>query len=276
MTDVWVDGVVERISPEAPVPVFKETSRRECLGGMANMAANMAEMRVGTVIGLMRSDIPSDPPYKPITKTRYHSNGHQILRVDAEDTTPISGEVERGLIEHIREHGQRVDLIAVSDYGKGFVTREVMRAAVNTGKPVVVDPTGHDFTLYRGVTVIKPNRRELFELRHRMGGEVGDAMLSLHAALGAGIVATLGSEGIVGLEARSPLTPFHIPAHKVQVFDLAGAGDTAMAALCASLALGMTLVEAATIANAAAGIAVTKRGTAIVSAEELAGALEGL
>lgn len=271
MVDVWVDGVVERISPEAPVPVFKETSRKSCPGGMANMVVNAAALG---------AKVAQTHPYNAAStmtmKTRYHSNGHQILRVDFEDTTPISGDVEEKLINTIERSAREADLIAVSDYGKGCVTRKVMQAAVATRKPVVVDPTGYDFTLYRGVTVIKPNRKELFELRHRMGGHVGDAMLSLHAALGAGIVVTLGSEGIVGLEARSPLTPFHIPAHKVQVFDLAGAGDTAMAALCASLALGMTLVEAATIANAAAGIAVTKRGTAIVSAEELAGALEGL
>lgn len=272
MIDVWVDGVVERISPEAPVPIFKKTSHRSCPGGMANMAANLSALGV-TVRKL------NDPEAEQrLVKTRYHSNGHQILRVDFEEPPPMNGVAEQQMIEAIGAWAKEADLIAISDYGKGCITRKIMAAALMHGKAVVVDPTGADWTLYQGVTVIKPNRKELFELLSRRPDlAVDEAIFSLSGTIASSVVATLGEEGMKVLDSRSSAAQVRrIPAHKAQVFDLAGAGDTAMAALCASLAIGKTLFEAATIANAAAGVAVTKRGTAIVTRDELAKALEDL
>jgi D-glycero-beta-D-manno-heptose-7-phosphate kinase len=292
MLDRYWFGAVERISPEAPVPVVRVTREEERLGGAANVALNVktlgAQATLLTVVGndeparklraLLEAEgvhalLGSDPNLYTIVKLRVIGRSQQLIRVDFENQPEhevLSGmlaDFERVLSEH--------DAVLFSDYGKGGLTHiprmiELARAA---GKPVLVDPKGSDYSRYRGATVITPNRAELAQV---IGGWGSEAQLqeraqALRESLQLDALLLTRSEEGMSLFDAGPADGGHlqVPAQAREVFDVTGAGDTVIATLAAMLAAGLSLREAMPIANRAGGIVVGKFGTATISYQEL-------
>lgn len=303
MLDRFVYGEVERISPEAPIPVLHVTREETAVGGAGNVAHNLSALGAASrLFGALGDDAPggearavleSDTPVRlslvtdagrPTTvKTRFIAGSQQLLRTDAERTEPLSAaaldELAAALEAALAENG--FGALVLSDYGKGVLTDEVaaraIAAARSAGKPVVVDPKGSDYSRYRGADVLTPNRRELADATRMSAGnddEVVAAARHLIASCGVGaIIATRGSDGMTVATTDDAV---HLPAFAREVFDVSGAGDTVVATVAAGLAVGMPLVEAAQLANVAAGIVVGKVGTAVVRTAELADVLGGV
>jgi rfaE bifunctional protein kinase chain/domain len=291
MLDRYWFGAVERISPEAPVPVVRVHREEERLGGAANVAMNVKVLGAAcTLVTVLGEDaagtrlrellteqgvdtvIGNDPQLRTVVKLRVIGRSQQLLRIDFENT-PDHEVLELMLADYARVLPSH-DLVLLSDYGKGGLAHvgrmiELARAA---GKPVLVDPKGSDFSRYAGATAITPNRAELAQV---VGAWSGEADLlsraeALRQALGLeGLLLTRSEEGISLFDAAGHL---HLPTAAREVFDVTGAGDTVIGTLAALLACGMSLREAAALANRAAGIVVSRFGTATVSRAELAGA----
>jgi rfaE bifunctional protein kinase chain/domain len=292
MLDRYWFGAVDRISPEAPVPVVRVTREEERLGGAANVALNVKTLGAqATLLTVVGNDEPAqklqrlleqqgvntvlghDPQLYTIVKLRVIGRSQQLIRVDFENQpdhevlTAMLGDYERELARH--------DAVLFSDYGKGGLTHiprmiELARAA---GKPVLVDPKGSDYSRYAGATVITPNRAELAQVIGAWGNEAqlherAQALRRAHRL--SALMLTRSEEGmslfdeVDGADGHT-----RVPAQAREVFDVTGAGDTVIATLAAMLACGINLREAMPIANRAGGIVVGKFGTASVSYEEL-------
>jgi D-beta-D-heptose 7-phosphate kinase/D-beta-D-heptose 1-phosphate adenosyltransferase len=299
MLDCYLEGSVERISPEAPVPVLLVTKERMVAGGSANVATNLATLDLhvslvgvvgadeahGQLFGLLRSCGSIDlsgvmlvDDRQTIKKLRVISAQQQIVRIDQEDAEPLSSFLEDRLIAAAEKAIDEADVIVVSDYGKGVCSDRVLAAvfhrAVAVGKPVIVDPKRADLAAYRGATIITPNRKELStatQLPSDSDEEAGVAAGHAQRITGADILLTRSEKGMSYFSAGQ--APFHLPTVAQAVFDVSGAGDTVVAVLAASLAAGVPIHEALRMANHAAGIVVSKLGTATVSREELAESL---
>jgi D-beta-D-heptose 7-phosphate kinase / D-beta-D-heptose 1-phosphate adenosyltransferase len=304
MLDRFVYGQVERISPEAPIPVLHHQSEKSMLGGAANVARNVVALGgEALLVGALGDDFDGDLIAGPLiaadriegrflrvaghpttTKVRYVSGGQQIMRLDIErrfDLSPQDTEIVSGWL---LEAADGVSAIVLSDYAKGFLSPTMIRRVVDIARvrsiPVIVDPKSRDVGRYAGATVLTPNASEAAEIA---GFECVDdqhaetAAKILHErAKAAAIVLTRGPHGMTVYdpgEAEGPVA--HIPTAAAEVFDVSGAGDTVVATLALSLACGASVTTAARISNTAAGIAVGKRGTSIVHARELSGALGG-
>ena len=287
--DRYIFGQVERISPEAPVPVVMVASEESRLGGAGNVAANIDKLGgSGLLLGVVGGDayageiarlkpegslVVRDEENQTVVKTRIISQRQQIVRVDREGLIRLHA----GVLEKIRAGiaTPGIDGIIVSDYAKGTVNAEVMamlkeRAAAGN-IPIVVDPKPPHFGLYRGVTGITPNLKEAEEMAARAIRSDEDVALALNRIrrkyqTGFTLI-TRGSQGISAAEKNRKM--FHLPAFSREVFDVTGAGDTVVAVLTLSLASGADLREAVSLANAAASIVVEKVGTSQVSLEEL-------
>jgi D-beta-D-heptose 7-phosphate kinase/D-beta-D-heptose 1-phosphate adenosyltransferase len=295
MLDRFVYGSVERISPEAPIPVVAVERFIDTPGGAANVARNLAAMGARTLLlGVtgndagaadLRSQLASSPsiephlvvdPSRPTTvKTRYVADGQQVMRADRESRAPLAEDVERRLLGQFQDALRNVDVVILSDYAKGVfsdsVTRVAIAAARGAGKTVIVDPKSRDFTKYRGATVLTPNR---LELQLACGHEcltdeqvAQGARASLEQGICEAMVVTRGKDGMSVV--TSDAVPVHLHTTARQVFDVSGAGDTAVAAMSLGLAAGGHIVDASTLANLAAGIVVAKPGTAIVTTGEI-------
>lgn len=292
MLDRYWFGAVERISPEAPVPVVRVNREEERLGGAGNVALNVkslgAQATLLTVVGDdeparklrslleregVRAVLGSDPKLYTIVKLRVIGRSQQLIRVDFEnqpDHEVLAGmlaDYERLLAEH--------DAVLFSDYGKGGLTHiprmiELARAA---GKPVLVDPKGDDYTRYTGATVITPNRAELAQVVGQWGSEaqLHERAHALRRELGLdALLLTRSEEGMSLFDAPDGQAQHtHIPAEAREVFDVTGAGDTVIATLAAMLACGIDLRSAMRHANRAGSIVVGKFGTASVTFDEL-------
>jgi len=290
MLDRYWFGAVERISPEAPVPVVLVQREEERLGGAANVALNVRKLGAGaTLLTVVGDDEPAhalvrllqregvqrvlgqDPALRTTIKLRVVGRSQQLLRVDFEKRpdhellAQMFDDFERVLPEH--------DAVLFSDYGKGGLTHiaRMIRLAREAGKPVLVDPKGRDFARYAGASVITPNRSELATA---IGPWDDEAQLAaLAAKLRAeqridNVLLTRSEEGMSLFDAQGAL---HVSAQAQQVFDVTGAGDTVIATMAAMLAAGLTPREAVPVANRAAGIVVSRFGTASVTYEELFG-----
>ncbi|MCU0837919.1 MAG: D-glycero-beta-D-manno-heptose 1-phosphate adenylyltransferase [Rhodospirillales bacterium] len=300
MLDRFVAGSIERISPEAPVPVLHIAHTTAMPGGAGNVARNVAALggrvRLISVIGddaagaELSAALAADPNItaeplieagrRTTVKTRFIAASQQVLRADEETTAPLSvagrAEVEARAIAAIADS----DAVLLSDYAKGVLgegmAARLIAAARAAGRPVIVDPKGRDFRRYAGASVITPNRRELAEASGVIVATPEDAVAAARSLLaGAGIdavVATLGGDGLVVVSDGGAAVR-HLPAIAREVFDVTGAGDTVVAALALLIAAGTPLAEAAAIANVAAGIVVGKVGTAVATAAEIAAAL---
>lgn len=288
MLDRYLFGEVERISPEAPVPVVRVTREEHRLGGAANVALNVKSLgpRVAliTVVGddeparklegLLKTQaveviLGRDPQLFTCVKLRVIGRAQQLVRVDFENQP--DHEVLADMLSDFARVLPQYDAVLFSDYGKGGLTHipRMIEMARGAGKPVLVDPKGEDYSRYAGATVITPNRSELAQV---VGSWKTDAQLEERAQrlresnrLDA-VLLTRSEDGMSLFDGSGHL---HVPAQAREVFDVTGAGDTVIATLAAMLACGMTLREAMPIANRAGGIVVGKFGTATVSYEEL-------
>lgn len=293
MLDRYWFGAVDRISPEAPVPVVRVEREEERLGGAANVALNVSTLGAGaTLLTVVGDDEPArslerlleargvrailgrDPQLYTIVKLRVIGRAQQLIRVDFENLP--DHEVLAGMLGDYEHALDSHEVVLFSDYGKGGLVHipAMIRAARDAGLPVLVDPKGSDWARYAGATAITPNRAELAQV---VGAWRGEADLRarvdrLRAELDVqAIVLTRSEEGMsVFDDDPAGGGELRIATEAREVFDVTGAGDTVIATLAALLGCGLPLRDAATLANRAAGVVVGKFGTASVSYDELA------
>jgi D-beta-D-heptose 7-phosphate kinase/D-beta-D-heptose 1-phosphate adenosyltransferase len=302
MLDEFVWGKVGRISPEAPVPVVEVTGESFYPGGAANVARNLREFVQGVaVIGMLGKDRSGqqlrelltaqnidtsnaieDETSSTIVKTRIIALHQQVVRVDREKIVSPSPEQIAKVVAAVRNAIQKTDAIIFEDYGKGFVTTELVsqiaREARAAGKLVAADPNPRHSVDWRGVTVVKPNRAEAFlasSIPWREPNEApaedadlrraGEALLKKWETKY--VLVTLGEHGMMLFQENE--VPHYIPTKARQVFDVSGAGDTAIALFTLGLACGATPIEAAEIANHGSAVVVSRLGTATVTRDEL-------
>lgn len=296
MIDRFVYGAVNRVSPEAPIPVLIRSRELKMLGGAGNVARNIAALGgsvalVGLVGGdteaheasrLVGEEEPAIEGYlvtdadRPTTlKTRFVSGGQQLLRVDLEESRPVSGEVEQRLIRTLRDAARGAGVILLSDYGKGVVTDAVIAAAretaAETGAKVIVDSKARSFARYGDIDLVKPNAAELAyatEMATETDAELEAAIVrALELWSTRGVLVTRAGKGVsLGLRGQ-PVR--HFPTTPREVFDASGAGDTALAAIGLALAADADVETAIAFAQLASGVAVGKAGTATVTPDEL-------
>jgi D-beta-D-heptose 7-phosphate kinase/D-beta-D-heptose 1-phosphate adenosyltransferase len=299
MLDVGVFGEVERVSPEAPVPVVRVTRETSTLGGAANVARNLAALGATALpcgligrdeggrrllalareTGLATDGVVESAGRPTTVKTRVLSRRQQMLRIDRETDRLLDAEEERSLAGRVRSLWGQAQALIVSDYDKGAVSPgllgELLPAARERGLPVAVDPKIRNFPRYQPITAITPNRSEAaraLKTPVQSDAEVETAGRAIQERLGhPTVLLTLGESGVAVFEPSGGMT--RIPASAREVFDVSGAGDTVVAALTLALAAGASPVEAAALANAAAGVVVGKLGTAVASADEVLAAL---
>ncbi|MGC2201433.1 MAG: D-glycero-beta-D-manno-heptose-7-phosphate kinase [Stellaceae bacterium] len=301
MLDHYVYGQVERVSPEAPIPVLWVEREMKTLGGAGNVLRNLRALgaassfisvvgndEAGREIGRLveaqdgaEAHLLVQPQRLTTVKTRYIAGNQQLLRADRESAIPLNPYIREDLLRLARELVADHSVVVVSDYGKGVLTEgvalEIIRAAREAGAFVIVDPKGGDHIRYRGADLLKPNRREL---AHATGlpvatdGEIVAASRALIERCGfKAVLASLGAEGSVLVLADGAVRVQRTEVR--EVYDVSGAGDTVVATVAAALAVRVSLTDAARLANVAAGIVVGKVGTAVVYASELAAALTG-
>jgi D-beta-D-heptose 7-phosphate kinase/D-beta-D-heptose 1-phosphate adenosyltransferase len=298
MLDDFVYGDVARISPEAPAPVIVVKREEKVIGGAGNVARGIAALGANSIfVGVMgedeagrlvarafRDDYPGiethlmvDPARPTTRKVRFVSEHHSthLLRADWEVAGPVSAEIERSLINACTGAMPRVGCVVLSDYAKGVLTPRVIRAVIDAaraqGKPVIVDPKGHDYSVYRGATLITPNRNELADATRRAAvteAEIVAAAEELARIVESDAVLVTRSEEGMTLYSKGGGS-LHVPSYPVKVRDVSGAGDTVAAVLAVMLAVQADFEPAVRAANAAAAVVVGKRGTATVSAAEL-------
>ncbi|HWI79260.1 MAG TPA: D-glycero-beta-D-manno-heptose-7-phosphate kinase [Ramlibacter sp.] len=288
MLDRYWHGAVERISPEAPVPVVKVTREEERIGAAANVAYNVLTLGAqASFLGVVGDDEPGhkletllretgiavhlkrDPGLRTTVKLRVIGRHQQLLRMDFENEPDHEALASQN--ETFAALAPRHEAVLFSDYGKGGLAHipSMIALARAAGKAVLIDPKGADYSRYAGATVITPNRAELQQV---VGGWKDDAELQakaqrLRAELGLeALLVTLGEDGMTLLDAAGPV---HVPAQAREVFDVTGAGDTVIATLAALVAAGLPLRQAMPLANKAGGLVVGKFGTATVTYEEL-------
>ena len=302
MLDRFVYGDVERISPEAPIPVLRILREAVTVGGAGNVARNLSALgthvhlfgaigddAVGseTEAVLVRDEsvtlsLIRDATRPTTVKTRFIAGSQQLLRTDEEDPRPLSEDLLSQILDGVTGavSGGAFGALILSDYGKGVLTDAVISQALSAARaadiPVIVDPKGTDYRRYRGASVLTPNRRELAEAT-RLPVETDDEVVIAARALIAdcGVGAVIATRGPQGMSVVTGDSCVHLPALAREVFDVSGAGDTVVATLAAGLAAGMPLPDAAQLANVAAGIVVAKVGTAVVRPGELGDALGG-
>ncbi len=288
MLDRYWFGEVERISPEAPVPVVRVARTDDRLGGAANVARNVAALGASTsLIGVVGADEPGDcvrrllqatgvQPHlfvdaslKTTIKLRVIGRTQQLLRIDFEEK-PTDDALLAKLDEYERVLDAH-DVVVFSDYGKGGLTHitRMIAAARAAGRRVLVDPKGSEYGRYRGANLITPNRAELREVVGRWADEAQLTAKAQALRADLGLEALLLTRSEEGMSLYGDGAPLHVPTVAREVFDVSGAGDTVIATLAAALGAGGSLEEAVRLANQAAGIVVGKLGTAVVTADEL-------
>ena len=297
MLDRFVYAHVSRISPEAPVPVLAVDREMTSLGGAGNVARNVASLGGrSTLIGGKGSDaagacldvllaqeagiengLVTVAGARTTEKIRYIADQQQVMRADSEAPWPGAGDGLNKARAAIAGH----DVLVISDYAKGFLSPALIKDLIGLarahGKPVIVDPKGTDLVRYDGATLITPNRQEAAAATgieidsDEAAAKAADGLLTALPDLKAAMI-TRGSDGLTLLARGQDVV--HIAARRREVFDVSGAGDTVVAALALALAGKNALADAARLANLAAGIAVTKVGTAAVTVEEIAGELQ--
>lgn len=296
MLDEYVYGEVRRISPEAPIPVVRIRRRDVSPGGAANSAANVASLGGRAILGgVLGADVQADQlrealgrqsdldtaglvvdPGRPTTiKTRIVAHNQQVVRADIEECGPLAARTEQELLRWVDRRLPEADACVISDYDKGVVSprlaRHVIQLGIAAGVPVVVDSKRSDYTRFRGATVLTPNVQEVERVMRR---EIEDESQLLDAGLnllellhGSAVLITRGPRGMLLLTHRA--AALRIPTAARQVFDVTGAGDTVAGTLALALAAGADLEQAARLASEAAGIVVSKVGTATATLEEL-------
>jgi len=297
MLDDFVYGEVSRISPEAPAPILAVHRNELTVGGAGNVARNIAALGARCIfLGVVGEDdasrtlmraLAAEPLIEPhivvdarrptTRKVRFVSEHHatHLLRADWELAEPLDAKTEKALIDRTLAALPRAGSVVLSDYAKGTLTPRVIRAVIEaanaSGIPIIVDPKAVDYSIYRGATVVKPNRKELSDATRRRADSDADviaAAAELNGLLGTeAVVVSLSDAGLMLVPTNG--APIHVPAYPVKLGDTSGAGDTVVAALAVLLATKAGYEPAVRAANAAAAVVVGKRGTATVSAAEL-------
>ncbi|MBC8425221.1 D-glycero-beta-D-manno-heptose-7-phosphate kinase [bacterium] len=293
MVDRFLWGEVDRISPEAPVPVVRLRKETVKLGGAANVAANIralgAEVELfaaagtgeisHTLAGLLdergiaAGGLLRVEERRTTLKTRIIAHHQQVVRADIEADTPLTAGHCEDLVRRLRERGP-FDAVVLSDYGKGVLTDEVLGEvigmAVAAGTPAVVDPKNGDYAQYRGCSSLTPNQKEAGAATAIAIVDPDSLQRAAHALLErTGAKALLITRGEHGMALFEGADEHHLPTEARDVFDVTGAGDTVIAVYTSALAAGATFLEAANLANHAAGLAVAELGTAAISAAQL-------
>lgn len=294
--DEYVWGNVSRISPEAPVPVVWVDKESFMPGGASNVASNVSALGgkaiLAGVIGkdtrgsILKDELKSrgidvsgmvvDDSRPTILKTRVIAHHQQVVRIDKEKVEPLSQKISSRLIDYIKKKIDTIDSLLIEDYGKGVITPhvldEIIRLAGKKGKTITVDPKEEHFSFYKGVTAITPNQQEAsyaagFQIKDEESlKKAGSKLLKrLNCEV---VLVTLGERGMYLFQRKKKA--LHIPTVAQDVFDVSGAGDTVISAFTLALSSKAGPIEAAHIANYAAGIVVGKLGTAVVSEKELA------
>lgn len=300
MLDVYTFGDVHRISPEAPVPVLRVTQESRRPGGAGNAILNLISLGMEVVaVGRVGDDAAGktfvqemvkegvdtrgifyDPAFQTPVKNRMIAAGQQVVRIDYESPLQLESTLEKGVAARFSELLQGVEMVAISDYAKGFLTpsllSQIISQAKGEGIRVIVDPKGMDFTRYQGATILKPNYNEAF----------GAAGLGIEATLDdvAGrILHNIAIETLMVTRSKEGISVFcreegrqDFPAHVHEVKDVTGAGDTVLAVITAALANQLSLSQAARLANVAAGIAIERIGCARISLADLSARLVDL
>ncbi len=289
MLDRYWHGEVERISPEAPVPVVAVSKAAEYPGGAANVARNVRELGAQCALFSISGDdrdadslermlsenriachLHRDRLLNTTVKLRVISRHQQLLRIDFD--CPVSKDARVKLLDDYLKHLPGYDAVIVSDYGKGGLgyIQEMIEAARAASRPVVVDPKGDDYSGYRGADLITPNRKEFEQVagRFRDNADLERRALELAKELElGGVLVTRGEEGMTLVQKDGQV--LHVPARAREVFDVTGAGDTVIAAIGCAWAVGSALEDAVHLANLAAGIVVGKLGAATASPAEI-------
>ena len=296
MLDRFVYGQVERISPEAPIPVLHIQRETTTLGGAGNVVRNIVALgghvdmvgivgkdaggyELATLLGELpnvTSHLVTDTSRPTTLKTRYIADGQQLLRADHEINAPSSATIEQKTLQRAEGSMESCDVVILSDYAKGVLTNNVVAALIAAGraknKRVLIDPKGRDFSRYRGAFMLTPNRRELAEATGKTIRTVAEAESAARELIAAydlgGVLAKLGGDGVCLVMKDEAAQHFHTTAR--EVYDVSGAGDTVVATMALALAEGITPADSAALANSAGSLVVGKIGTAVATREELA------
>ncbi len=298
MLDRFVYGDVDRISPEAPIPVFSVNSDKLMLGGAGNVARNLSGLGAVTyfvavvgndnagkdvtrLIGKIdntEANLITDPGRRTSIKTRYVASGQQMMRADDESVEAIEGATKNRVITLAKSALKDCEAMVLADYAKGVLTPEIIQELIglaNTAKvPVIIDPQSIDYSRYRGADLITPNLKELADATAMAVGDDDEISAAARKLITehkiTSVLATRSGDGmsLIGADSFD-----HFTAEAHEVFDVSGAGDTVAATIAASLAAGVDLNEAVHLANTAAGIVVAKVGTAVAYASDIIEAL---
>jgi len=289
MLDRYWWGRVERISPEAPVPIVLLERTFEAAGGAANVAANVAGLGASVfLIGLVgddgegeilkkvlarqgvHSEFLKDDGRRTTVKTRVIAHSQHVVRVDDEQVVPLNEEQERKVLEVVQSKAKEVDILIASDYAKGFFTERLLSQLIQFSKEaqkkIVIDPKGSDFSKYYGATAITPNQKEALQAcRKAADADEAGKMLLEELNLEC-VLITQGERGMTLFEKNSKS---YLPASARKVYDVTGAGDTVIATFATAIACGACYKKAAEIANIAAGLVVEEVGTTAIKKENL-------
>ena len=285
--DKYLWGDVERISPEAPVPVVDVKKETVSLGGASNVANNIASLDAKVyMIGVVGDDenakiienllkskninpiLIKDRSRPTIEKTRIIAVSQQLLRIDREDRSKLSTEIEDKIINEIKNIKDKINVFIVSDYGKGVITQRIMDFIKSLNKPIFVDPKPSNYQLYKHATILTPNKKEAYEsIKADKNTDLEFVGRKIMSDLELNqLLITLGSEGMALFEGDKIV---RIPTKAKKVFDVTGAGDTVISVLALARLAGGTWEESASLANTAAGYVVGEIGTATVSRDIL-------
>ena len=293
--DKYVWGKVERISPEAPIQILNAQQEGFRLGGVANMAHNTVTLgaradlagvvgndeaghqlcKLARTIGINVAGVTTDRSRQTPLKTRMIAHNQQVLRVDNEKSTPLSGRTEQAIIKYVKRQIKRYDIVLISDYNKGTLTDSLLKSIIYVAranrKKVIIDPKGRDYTKYRGATTLTPNKSEAelatgIPIKDEASRKQAARKLIKNAGLEF-VIITLGEKGLYLLDKSGK--EIYDPARHLDVYDVTGAGDTVLATLGIAFASGFGYQESLHLANLAAGVVVSKVGTATVTQEEI-------
>lgn len=295
MLDRFMYGQVDRISPEAPIPVMRYVREISMLGGAGNVVRNLVSLNqrcdLIAVIGadpagfeiakqlsqdeVVTPHLLTDKDRPTTIKTRFIAGIQQVLRCDVEKAENLNAAIEEQVAVRLRLAVPQVAAVILSDYAKGVLTSKIIADCIALGKqhkkPVIIDPKGRDYTRYTGADVVTPNRKELAEATGNDIKTIEDAVKASRALINkyrfGAVLAKLGGDGVcLVMDGKDPL---HIKATAREVFDVSGAGDTVIAGFVTAISAGMSMEHAAYIANEAGSIVVSKVGTATVTVDEL-------
>jgi D-beta-D-heptose 7-phosphate kinase/D-beta-D-heptose 1-phosphate adenosyltransferase len=300
MLDRFVYGQVERVSPEAPVPVVSVERELAMLGGAGNVVRNLVALGVESCFISVIGDDPAgrevtqlvgaeprlephlliEPGRRTTIKTRYVAGSQQLLRADRETVAPVGAAIRGQLLSRAEDALRDHSIMILSDYGKGVLGADDAKSLIGVararGAKIVVDPKGRDYARYTGASLLTPNRRELMDATGLPAGTDDEVI-----AAGRTLLERCAIEALLVTRSQDGMTlivhdgaALHLPAEAREVFDVSGAGDTVIAALAAALGGGVALPEACQLANVAAGIVVGKVGTAVIHAAEIVTALQ--